>query len=321
MQGSDTGVIPMWGWGVFGVAVVVMLVIDLLAHRGDKAETRKNAGIWTAIWIVLGLSFTLFVWQVMGGSEAREYLAVYTLEKSLSLDNLFVFYIIFHSLNIPQKYHHKVLYWGIIGALAFRAVFIFAGVALVEQFAWVEYVFGGILLYAAWRTYREDPTEQEESRIVNWLEYYLPLSSGSHGGRFFARVDGRRVATVLFVALAAIELTDVLFAIDSVAAALAVTRQEFVLYSANIFAILGLRSLYLLLESLVVELKYLHYGLAAVLGFAALKLLFKNVLDVPPLASVGIIVVIIGIAVWASLRARPEDEARRTRTEEADGAV
>ena len=314
MQGSDTGVIPTWGWGVFGVAVVVMLVIDLLAHRGEKSETRKNAAIWTAIWIVLGLSFTVFVWQVMGGQEAQEYLAVYTLEKSLSLDNLFVFYIIFHSLNIPQKYHHKVLYWGIIGALAFRAVLIFAGVALVEQFAWVEYVFGGLLLYAAWRTFREDPTKQEENKVVNWLEQYLPLSSASHEGRFFAREDGRRVATALFVALGAIELTDVVFAIDSVAAALAVTRQEFVLYSANIFAILGLRSLYLLLENLVVELKYLHYGLAVVLAFAALKLLLKDVLSVPPLASVGIIVVFIGIAVWASLRARTEDEAQRTRT-------
>lgn len=307
-SGSPGGTLGFWGWTIFGIVVVVMLIADMLAHRGDRAESQKSAAVWSAIWIGLGLAFTGFVYWKMGGPDAEEYLAVYALEKSLSLDNLFVFYVIFHSLNIPDKYHHKVLYWGILGALVFRLLFIFAGAAAVEQFAWVEYVFGALLLAAAWRTWREDPAESEESAVVLWLERHLPLSSGSHGGQFFDKKDGRTVATALFVALAAIELSDVMFAIDSVAAALSITHQEFVIYSANIFAILGLRSLYLLLEHTIDDFHYLHYGLATVLGFAAFKLLLHDVKFVEemitPLISVAFIVVIIGASVIASVRSR-----------------
>ncbi len=305
-MGSEGAVyIPPWGWWVFGAVVCVMLVIDLVAHQGeeDARKRQKKAGIWTAVWITLGLAFTGFVWQVIGGFEAQQYLAAYLLEKSLSLDNLFVFYIIFHGLGVPEKHHHKVLFWGILGALFFRAIFIFAGVALVEEYAWVMYVFGAILLYAAYRTYLEDPTAEEESKLVNWLAERLPLSKHPHEGQFFAIENGRRVATSLFVALVAIELTDILFAIDSVAAALSVTQDEFILYSANIFAILGLRSLYLFLESTVRDFRYLHYGLSAVLAFAALKLILHDVVHIPPLLSVAIIVVIISAAIWTSLRA------------------
>lgn len=301
-QGSE-GSLGTIDWAVFGAIVVVMLVVDMLAHRGDKAESQKSAAVWTCIWIALGLAFTGFVWWELGAQQGKEYIAVYALEKSLSLDNLFVFYVIFHSLNIPNKYHHKVLYWGIIGALVFRFIFIFAGAAAVQTFDWITYVFGGILLIAAWRTYREDPTEEEESAIMDWLDENLPFSDEVHGGKFFAKENGERVATVLFAALIAIELSDILFAIDSVAAALSVTQNEFVIYSANIFAILGLRSLYLFLESTIKEFRYLHYGLAAVLAFAAFKLVAKGLVHVPPLLSVGIIVVIIAISIWASIRA------------------
>ena len=305
-QGGADSVLGTWGWIIFGTVVLVMLLVDALTHRGDRGQSRRSAGIWTAVWIGLGLAFTGFVWWQMSWLDAQEYLAVYALEKSLSLDNLFVFYVIFHSLNIPDKYHHKVLYWGILGALVFRLIFIYAGAAAVEQFAWVEYVFGGLLLVAAWRTYREDPAEDEESGIVLWLERHLPFSSSAHEGTFFARKNGRRVATTLFIALAAIELSDIMFAIDSVAAALSITHQEFVIYSANIFAILGLRSLYLFLEHNIDDFKYLHYGLAAVLAFAALKLLLHDWTwfeeTVTPLTSVGIIVVIIGISIWVSMR-------------------
>ncbi len=301
--------IPAWGWWIFAAVVILMLVVDLVAHRGEEdARTRHRiAGIWTAVWIALGLSFMGFVWAFFGSLPAKEYLAAYLLEKSLSLDNLFVFYVIFHGLGVPEKHHHKVLFWGIVGALFFRAVFIFAGVALVEQYAWVMYVFGAILLYAAYRTYLEDPTAEEESKLVNWLAERLPLSKRPHGGQFIAIEGGRRVATSLFVALVAIELTDILFAIDSVAAALAVTRDEFILYSANIFAILGLRSLYLFMEGTVRDFRYLHYGLAAVLAFAALKIMLHDVIHVPPMLSVAIIVVIITVAIWASLRADKHD--------------
>ena len=307
--GSGTGsVLSAAEWAIFGAVVVVMLIADMLAHRGERAESQKSAAIWSAIWIGLGLAFTGFVYWRMSAGAAEEYIAVYALEKSLSLDNLFVFYVIFHSLNIPDKYHHKVLYWGILGALVFRLIFIYAGAAAVEQFAWVEYVFGALLLVAAWRTWHEDPAESEDSGLVLWLERHLPFSSGSHGGKFFDKENGRWVATALFIALAAIELSDIMFAIDSVAAALSITTQEFIIYSANIFAILGLRSLYLLLEHSIDDLHYLHYGLAAVLGFAALKLLLHSVHFVEqfitPLVSVAIIVVIIGASVIASVRSR-----------------
>lgn len=310
--GGGESVLGAMEWGIFGAVVIVMLIVDLLAHRGERANSQTAAAIWTGIWIGLGLLFTFFVWWKMSGGSAQEYLAVYALEKSLSLDNLFVFYVIFHSLNIPDKYHHKVLYWGILGALLFRLLFIFAGAAAIKQFEWVEYVFGGLLLIAAWRTFREDPTEEQESNIVNWLEAHLRFSSGPHGGAFFTKQNGKYVATVLFIALAAIELSDILFAIDSVAAALSITQQEFVIYSANIFAILGLRSLYLLMEHTLDDLKYLHYGLSGVLGFAALKLILHDVTfveeSITPLVSVGVIVVVIGLSVWASVRADSDDE-------------
>lgn len=306
--GSSGGVLSTTEWAIFGGVVVVMLIADMLAHRGERAKSQKSAAIWSAIWIGLGLAFTGFVWWRMSGGDAQEYIAVYALEKSLSLDNLFVFYVIFHSLNIPDKYHHKVLYWGILGALVFRLIFIYAGAAAVEQFAWVEYVFGALLLGAAWRTWREDPAGSKESALVLWLERHLPFSRSSHGGKFFDRKDGQVVATALFVALVAIELSDIMFAIDSVAAALSITTQEFIIYSANIFAILGLRSLYLLLEHSIDDLHYLHYGLAMVLGFAALKLLLHGVHFVEqfitPLVSVAVIVVIIGASVIASVRSR-----------------
>jgi tellurite resistance protein TerC len=290
------------GWLVFGAIVVVMLIVDLLAHRGEGAESRTSAAIWTAIWIALGLAFTGAVWWFMDGQAAKEYIAVYALEKSLSMDNLFVFFIIFHGLDIPQEHHHKILYWGILGALVFRFIFIYAGVAAIEKISWIVYVFGALLLWAAWRAYREDPTEETESAIVNWLDGRSWLSEESHGGAFFTHENGKRVGTALFMALIAIELSDIMFAIDSVAAALSVTTKEFAIYSANIFAILGLRSLYLLLEDIINEFVYLHYGLAAVLAFAGFKLLTKEFFHVPPLLSVGIIVVMIGASIWASLR-------------------
>lgn len=304
----ETTNIPLWGWVVFGALTLIMLLIDLYAHRGEHGKTRKAAGIWTAIWIGLGLGFCGFVWVVFGANEGQEYLATYLIEKSLSLDNLFVFLIIFQSLNIPREHQHEVLFWGIFGALVFRAIFIFAGAAAIEQYSWVPYVFGALLLIAAWRTWMEDPTEESENRVVEWLSRHLPLSHHAHDGKFIAYENGRRVFTSLAVALVAIELTDIMFAIDSVAAALSMTTHRFVLYSANVFAILGLRALYLFLSHMIEDLKYLHYGLALVLGFAGVKLIADHWIEehIPEttaiFVSIGFIIVTIGASVWASLR-------------------
>ena len=290
----------MWGWLIFGVSVAALLAVDLFAHRGRHGGSHRSACVWSCIWIAAGLLFAIFVWLVIGTRQAHEYLAAYLIEKSLSLDNLFVFLIIFRNLAIPEEYQHNVLYWGIFGALVFRAVFIFLGIAAVESFTWVTYIFAAILLFAAWHSFREDPASRGTNRAVQWLSLHLPFTRKIHGTRFFVREKGRLLATPLLIALLGLEITDIVFAIDSVPAALAVSRNRFVVYSSNVFAILGLRALYSALA--LTELRYLHYGLAGVLAFAAVKIIIEEWLPIHPLAAVGITALLIGGTVWASMR-------------------
>jgi len=281
-----------------------MLAVDLLAYRGGRSDLRKVTLIWSIIWIAAGLAFGGFVWMLFGGALAQEYYAAYVMEKSLSMDNLFLFYVIFQSLAVPMRFQHTVLFWGILGAICFRGIFIFLGVAAIERWEWVSYVFGAILLFAAWHAFRKDPAKQEKSRTVEWLARHLPVEEKTDSGKFIVNRDGGRAATPLLLALIAIELTDIMFAIDSVPAALAITHNQFLVYSSNIFAILGLRALYLFLAATIPRLRYLHYGLAAVLAFAAIKIIADQWLPIPPMVSIGIIAAMIGAAVWASLRAR-----------------
>jgi tellurite resistance protein TerC len=231
-------------------------------------------------------------------------LAAYLIEKSLSLDNLFVFLIVFRNLQIPPTHQRLGLSWGILGALVFRGLFVFVGVSTLRRWVWIEYVFGLILLAAAWKALREDPSREGENRAVRWLSKHLPVSCDPETQKFLVDEDGRRKATPLLIAVLAIEISDIVFAIDSVPAALSISRNEFVVYSSNAFAILGLRSLYLVLERTLAELRYLHYGLAAVLAFAALKMLSSHWIEIPPLVSVLIILACIGAATWASLQKR-----------------
>jgi tellurite resistance protein TerC len=302
-----TADVPGWGWLAFGALVVVLLAIDLLAHRGHRGLSRRSAVIWSLIWIGAGLAFGGVVWRTLGANAAEEYFAAYLIEKSLSVDNLFVFLVIFSALAIPATSQRRGLWWGIFGALVFRAVFIVLGVRALEQWHWVVYVFGGILLVAAIQVVRKDPVAQRKSRTVEVLMRFLPVTNEQPGKRFFARREGKLVATPLLVAVIAIELTDIAFAVDSVPAALAVSRDPFVVYSSNVFAILGLRALYLVLAGLVARLRYLRFGLAGVLAFAAFKMIAGEWLALPPLLSVLIIAVTMGAAVAASLlRARRE---------------
>jgi tellurite resistance protein TerC len=300
--------VPTWIWVVFWAVVLVLIVVDLLAHRGRHGESHKAAVIWSVIWIATGLAFNVLVWRVFGTQAAHEYLAAYFIEKSLSLDNVFVFLVIFRSLGIPSRAQHNVLFLGIFGALVFRALFIFVGAAALQRWHWVAYVFGAILLITAWRVFREDPAKQQENKAVRWLAHRLPVTHEVHEKKFIVRLeDGRRVATPLLLALLGLELTDILFAVDSVPAAFAVTQDTFILYSSNAFAILGLRALYLLLAGTVGQLRYLHYGLAGVLAFAGLKMVLEPWLHVPPLLSVGIIIALIAGSVVASLHAKRRD--------------
>jgi len=291
-----------WGWIFFGVTVAVMLAVDLMMHRGGHGTSRKSAYIWSGVWIAAGLLFTLVVYFFFGGVRAEEYVAAYLMEKSLSLDNLFVFLIIFRSLSIPPQHQHKVLFWGILGALVFRAIFIFLGIAAINRFSWLSIVFGLLLLYTGYRAAREDPAEKSGSGLIAWLSRFLPVTGQNEEGRWYRRREGKLYVTPLAVALIAVELTDIMFAIDSVPAVFAVSRDPFVVYSSNIFAILGLRALYTALEHNLRDFPFLHYGLAGVLSFAGLKLVFEEWLEMPPLLSVGIIIVIIGASVWASVR-------------------
>ena len=301
-----TGLTPLhqWGWVIFGVTVVILLAVDLVMHRGGHGTSKRSSYIWSAVWIAAGLLFSIVVYLIFGGVRAEEYLAAYLMEKSLSLDNLFVFLVIFRSLSIPQQHQHKVLFWGIIGALFFRAIFIFIGIAAINRFAWLSIVFGLLLLFTAYRAAREDPGSKEGSGLVRRLSRYLPVKGDAEEGHWFHRLNGKLYVTPLALALLSVELTDIMFAIDSVPAVFAISRDPFVVYSSNIFAILGLRALYTALEHNLRDFPYLHYGLSGVLAFAGLKLVFEKWLHMPPLLSVAIIVAIITASVVASVRAK-----------------
>ena len=294
---------PLWAWFVFGAALLACVVGDLILHRGSRQRSRAAAITWTAVWIGIGLGFAFVVWGVLGGRRAWEYVTAYLVEKSLSVDNLFVFLVIFRTLGVPAENQRSVLSWGFLGALVFRLGFVLLGVAAIERYDWVLYVFAAVLAWAAIRMVREDVTKKTDSKAALWLLRHLPVTPGMHGNSFFTRRHGRRVVTPLLVAVIAVELTDIVFAIDSVPAALAISPSRFVVYSSNALAVLGLRSLFVLLEQLIRELKYLHYGLAAVLGFSAVKLATARWVQISPIVSITIILLCIGATIWPSVRA------------------
>lgn len=294
------------GWTAFGAVVVVLLAIDLFAHRHGEHDNRRRAILWSALMIAAGLGFGGYVWYDRGSKAGQEYLAAYLLEESLSLDNLFVWLIIFRMMRIPVDHQRVALMWGVIGAVVFRALFVWLGIEAIERWAWVEYVFAALLIYAAFRAVREDPADvREDNKLVDWLRRRLPVSGVQEEPRFFVREGAAWKVTPLFVAVLGLEATDILFAVDSVPAAFSVTHDEFIIYTSNVFAILGLRSLYVVLAHTIAELKYLHWGLGGVLAFAGGKMLAaKAGIEMHPLASVAAIVAMIGTAAVASLPAK-----------------
>jgi tellurite resistance protein TerC len=299
---------PLWAWFVFGAALLACVAIDLILHRGARQRSHAAAITWTAMWVGVGLGFTFVVWGVLGSQRAWEYVTAYLVEKSLSLDNLFVFLVIFRTLGIPHESQRSVLSWGILGALVFRLAFVLLGVAALERYEWMLYVFAAVLAWAAVRMLREDVSKKKESRAATWLKRHLPVTQDVHGTSFFVRRHGRLLVTPLFVALVAVELTDIVFAVDSVPAALAISPSRFVVYSSNALAVLGLRSLFVLLEHLISKLAYLRYGLAAVLFFSALKLATARWIEVSPIVSIAILLGCIGATIvptvytWARQR-------------------
>jgi tellurite resistance protein TerC len=291
-------------WIVFLVGVAALLVLDIgvLGRRSETMSTR-SALIWSAIWISLGLSFSLAVWAWRGGVAAQEYLAGYLIEESLSIDNLFVFMIVFGSLGIALRYQRKVLFWGIFGAIVLRGTFILVGVSVLERFEWVIYIFGALLVFTAYRLIRAHGVQVDPERnpMVRIARRLFPVDVDYEGNAFTVRKAGRRMLTPLVIALVAVESADVVFAVDSVPAVLAVTSDPFVAFTSNVCAILGLRALYFALAGSLQRFEYLSWGLAIVLGFVGVKMLLSNVIHIPIYVSLAVIVVAVGGAILISL--------------------
>lgn len=299
-------------WGGFIAFVVAMLALDLgVFHRTAHAVGFREALTWSGVWIGLAGLFSLGVWHWFGPERGLEFATGYLIEKALSVDNIFVFVVIFASLQIPAIYQHRVLFWGILSALVLRAAMILAGAALLAKFHWLIYVFGAFLLLTGVKLLRErgHATALEDRWALRLLRRVLPTTPRLDGDRFVTVEHGRRVATPLLVALLMVEVTDVVFAVDSIPAIFAVTRDPFIVFTSNIFAILGLRSLYFLLAGLVDMFRYLKVGLAAVLLFVGGKMLLIDVWKVDPLASLAVVASLLGVSVVASLIANRRDAA------------
>ncbi len=301
---SVSGLAPPLVWVGFAVLVVAVLAIDLgIFNRKAHVVAPREALAWTAVWVALALGFNLFVWYRFGRNAAEEFLTGYAIEKALSVDNLFVMYAVFTALTIPAAYQHRVLFWGIAGAAVMRTLMVFAGVALLASFHWLIFVFGGFLVVTGLKMLvrKDERPHPENSRVLAAIKRVLPVSDDMHGGKMFVRLDGALTATPLFLALVAIEASDAVFAIDSIFAIFAVTTDPFIVLTSNIFAILGLRSLYFVLSGAAERFKYVQPGLALVLVFVGVKMTVSDWVKVPVLASLAVIVFLVGGSVVASV--------------------
>jgi len=290
---------------LFSLLVLTALALDLgFFQRSAHTPTRREAMTWYAAWLALTVLFNLGVWAWQGPESAVEFLAGYILELSLSADNVLVFAVIFATMAVPVRYQHRVLFWGIVGALVMRAMIIFAGVELVSRFHGILYVFGAFLVVTGARLFwqRETQPRLESDRVLRLVRRVIPLAQNLEGAAFFVRDGGRVMATPLFVALVMIETTDVLFALDSIPAVFAVTQDPFIIYTSNIFAILGLRALYFLLARAISRFRFLRAGLALVLMFVGAKMLLARIFRLPAFLALAIICTILALAIVASLR-------------------
>lgn len=298
------------GWTLFNGFVLAMLALDLgVFHRKAHAIRPREALIWTSVWIALALLFNVFVYYRAGQQVALEFLTGYVLEKSLSVDNIFVIVMIFSFFRVPAAYQHRVLFWGVLGALVLRGIFIALGAYVLHRWEWVMYIFGALLVVTGVKMVvrKEDVADLTDNAILRFVRRLVPITPAYHGQRFFIREGGRILGTPLLLVIVLVELSDLMFAIDSIPAIFAITDDTFVVYTSNIFAILGLRSMFFLLAAVVERFVYLKYGLAVVLTFIGVKMLLHDVYKVPILASLGIITVLIGGSIAISLLYPPEE--------------
>jgi tellurite resistance protein TerC len=301
-----------WMWGAFGALVVALLVVDLVAFgRSGEAIPLRRAVVWSIGWTLLGLGFAAFMWAWQDEASAGEYLAGFLIEKSLSIDNLFVFALIFAYFGIPAARQRRVIFWGIVGAIVLRALFILGGAALLDAFHYTVYVFGAFLVFTGIRMARHRATEihPERNPVLRLLGRVLPLTTADEGDRLTVRRNGRRVGTPMLAALVSVAAFDVVFAVDSIPAIFAVTRETFIVYAANAFSLLGLSALYFVLAGVMGRFRYLTLGLAVVLVFVGAKMVLADVYHVPVYASLAAIVAILGATIAASLLHRPAPPA------------
>jgi tellurite resistance protein TerC len=298
-------------WIIFNVFVLAMLALDLgvFNRRAHSVHFREALG-WSAMWVGLALAFAVFVFFWHGRTASLEFVTGYVIELSLSVDNLFVFLVIFRYFRVPAEQQHKVLFWGILGALITRGIFILAGVSLIRRFEWIVYVFGAMLIYSGIKLLRQGDADirPEKNPLLRLFRRFVPVTKDYEGGKFFVRRP-ELYATPLLVVLLVVETTDVLFAVDSIPAVLAITLNAFIVYTSNVFAILGLRSMYFALAGMMDVFHYLHYGLSVVLIFVGLKMIAAHYVEIPTVLALGIVVAMLGISMLASVMFPRKKEA------------
>ncbi|MEO6696161.1 MAG: TerC family protein [Ignavibacteria bacterium] len=291
-------------WISFNLFIFLMLALDLgVFQKKTHAVSVKEALIWSAVWILLAMLFNLFIYFDMGKAKAIEFFTGYLLERSLSIDNIFVFVLLFSYFKVPPEFQHKVLFWGVLGALILRAALILLGVVLIHKFAWIIYVFGAFLVFTGFKMAYQDDSDidPEKNIVIRLFRKFFPVTKDYDGENFFVNIDGKKLATPLFVVLIATEFTDLVFAFDSIPAIFAVTNDAYIIYTSNIFAILGLRAMYFALAAVIDKFHYLKIGLAMILIFIGFKMLIIDLFKIPIGYSLGVIALILALSVVLSL--------------------
>lgn len=312
---ASLDVMPLWAWIGFFVFIAAMLALDLGVFQRESHEVKmKEALIWCGVWFMLAMAFNALIWNWRGSELGQQFLASYLIELCLSVDNVFVFILVFAYFKVPARWQHRVLFWGIIGAVVMRAVFILVGVSVIQRFHWVLYIFGAFLVYTGIKMAipaKDEEVHPENNPIVKLFRRFYPVAPHNDHGHFFTRHEGRRMATPLFIVLLVIETTDVVFALDSIPAVLAITSDGFVALTSNIFAILGLRSLYFALSGIMQLFRYLKIGLAMILVFIGTKMLIAPWLHVTTTVSLAVIASVLTMSVLLSLLIKESPNSRK----------
>lgn len=309
--------IELWMWASVLGLILVMLMVDLFAHRKAHEISVKEAALWSAFWVATGIAFGALIWTQFGAEYGQQYFAGFLIEKSLAVDNVFIWAIIFTTFAVPRKYQHRVLFLGVLGALVFRGIFIAAGSVIIERFDWVLYLFATFLVFTGIQMLRKRDSHDDpsQSAFFRWFSKVVPSTNEYDGQKLFTKKNGVRIATPLLMVLVLIEVTDIIFAVDSIPAIFAVTSEPFLVFTANAFAILGLRAMYFLLADMMHRFVYLKLGLALVLVWVGIKMGLHGIVKIPTTISLGVIILILAVAIIASFRV-----TRNAESKSAEGA-